>query len=213
MVATARRVFSNGETELLGIWSYYYAYFYGLLSKYHPRTVLDIGAANGAWVRFLRDRGMDCHGLDVKDNPLMKAEASHLPFKSGCFDLVSMMEVIEHISYNQSWKTLQEVARVLRRESILFMTTPNGNSARKRLYSLIRKRWCESGDHCNLYTPQKLEEQLSELGFERVILQTFPLYVPFVGRWKIGLEFLFKLRRFGGGLNSYILGVYSNRGP
>jgi 2-polyprenyl-3-methyl-5-hydroxy-6-metoxy-1,4-benzoquinol methylase len=46
-----------------------------------------------------------------------------LPFKSGRFDAINLVEVIEHIE-NQP-QLIREIARVLKADGVVLITTPN----------------------------------------------------------------------------------------
>jgi ubiquinone/menaquinone biosynthesis C-methylase UbiE len=99
-----------------------------------PRTVLDIGCAMGFLVDGFRHFGIEAFGIDMSKYAIKKsgeskhylllADASVLPFRDNCFDLVTMIEVIEHLpNYNSA---LGEIRRVLRQKGYLYVTTPSG---------------------------------------------------------------------------------------
>jgi len=87
------------------------------------RTLLDVGAGNGAFLSFLESKGTPMHlvGLErsrvAVDRSLCKSEVrlgsvEKMPFESRSFDLVSAMEVIEHLPYGVYDKALGEIERV-----------------------------------------------------------------------------------------------------
>ncbi|MGH7354703.1 MAG: glycosyltransferase [Candidatus Rokuibacteriota bacterium] len=108
-----------------------------------PRAVLDVGAGDGRYVDFFasrlpagalvvgcelsfsRARRIRARGLRV-----VTAEAERLPFRGGSFDLVTLVEVIEHTRSPAG--TMDEIRRVLRPGGRLALTTPNYPV--KRLY-------------------------------------------------------------------------------
>ena len=89
----------------------------------------------GFLVSGFKSLGIEAFGVDISKYALNKSrEARHslilsdvetgLPFRDGCFDLVTMIEVIEHLrSYNV---VLKEVRRVLKLGGRLYVTTPDG---------------------------------------------------------------------------------------
>ena len=122
------------------------------LSGESPRAVLDLGAGDGRYLEFLRTlfprpaalvggeislrRARRIRGLGF---PAVVLEAEALPFKTGAFDLVTLIEVIEHT--RSPARTLDEARRVLRPGGRLVLTTPN--YPMKRLFDLraaVRQR-------------------------------------------------------------------------
>jgi glycosyltransferase involved in cell wall biosynthesis/SAM-dependent methyltransferase len=110
-----------------------------------PRTVLDLGAGDGRYVdlfsrhlppatlvigveiSFLRARRMRARGLRV-----VVARSEELPFREGTFELVTLIEVIEHTTSPKD--SLDEIHRVMARNGRLVLTTPNYPV--KRLYDV-----------------------------------------------------------------------------
>src|SRR5438876_6258223 len=97
------------------------------------KSVLDIGSGSGvfllllppAWRRvavdsslnaeLARKRGFDSFGLDL--------EKEDLPIEDNSFDLVTLLEVIEHINHKKH--LLSEIYRVLKDNGHLIVTTPD----------------------------------------------------------------------------------------
>lgn len=93
--------------------------------------ILDIGCGTGKNLEQLQEYGK-IYGLDdskeaiefckkrgLKNIKLGKAE--NMPFDPSSFDLITMLDVLEHTDDN---KTLCEVYRVLRKEGLLIITVP-----------------------------------------------------------------------------------------
>lgn len=72
------------------------------------------------------------------------ADCEGLPFKDNSFDKIVMIEVIEHIEKDNL--AISELARVLKQNGRLFLTTPNGNEVKKT-----------SPFHLRHYTPRELK--------------------------------------------------------
>jgi len=93
------------------------------------RAVLDAGCGNGAFLNSLPD-GYQAVGLDFSQEALkyVKAKAIYvdiaaLPFESASFDLVTCLEVLEHLPSGVFEKAVSELQRVSKRYIII--SVPN----------------------------------------------------------------------------------------
>lgn len=99
---------------------------------------LEIGCSAGYYSQRLVARGLRVFGMDL-NAPLIAeaartcgqgnfcaAEASHLPFATGSFDAVVMLEVLEHVG--EESPVLDEIQRVLKRGGLLFLSTPHAGT-------------------------------------------------------------------------------------
>lgn len=126
--------------------------------------VLDIGCNDGTFMAMLRDR-RQCQvtGVDVSETALKEAaekglevrliDGERLPFPSGTFDVVTLMEVIAHVL--DPVKTLREIQRVLKPGGFLIGSTPH-----KNLESNI---WDDKRLHRWYYDEGELKEQLEDV--------------------------------------------------
>jgi SAM-dependent methyltransferase len=97
-----------------------------------PRTIHDIGCGTGLTLRTF-DRKHRLAGTDrllegveraAERNPdalLVRADVADLPFRDGAFDLVLLLDVIEHVDDGAA---LAEARRVLRRAGLAAITVP-----------------------------------------------------------------------------------------
>jgi SAM-dependent methyltransferase len=110
---------------------------YEFASKYgRDRKILDLGCGSGSGAVYLSDFGC-VTAIDVERDlvtmlpsiwPNAKVEWQHLsgvalPFGDASFDLVTSFQVIEHVLDQRYF--LKEIRRVLRRNGIALITTPN----------------------------------------------------------------------------------------
>lgn len=105
------------------------------LERFHPRVpklALDIGCAKGYLLKSLQELGVPGVGVDVSDYALKNAEqtvrgtltqsaSEFLPFKSGTFDIVTMIDVAEHLQNPPT--TFKEIARVLSPDGLALVST------------------------------------------------------------------------------------------
>jgi SAM-dependent methyltransferase len=96
-----------------------------LVWRYFPvRRTLDVGCAMGFVVEALREVGVDASGVDVSDFAVEHAAPGArghvrvgdlldgLPFDDGAFDLVTVLETLEHLPPEAIADALTEVRRV-----------------------------------------------------------------------------------------------------
>lgn len=121
----------------------------GLLNKVAPfvhvsetSRLLDLGSGVGSFVVACRKRGLHCFGIEpdrigngaeltsiqiarrrVTQPVFAAAVGESLPFADRTFDLVSMNQVIEHVSDQSA--VLREATRVLKDGGVLYIACPN----------------------------------------------------------------------------------------
>ncbi|MCS7145806.1 MAG: class I SAM-dependent methyltransferase [Nitrososphaerota archaeon] len=85
--------------------------------------VLEVGCGLRHYERYCG--GLEYVGLDVNLSmrPSVVASAERLPFRDCCFEVVFMLDVLEHVGDVEA--ALRECVRVLRRGGRLLVTTPN----------------------------------------------------------------------------------------
>ena len=104
-------------------------------------NILDYGCGHGHLIEKLLKRGIPCEGLDFSSDSVRLVEknfckephfkgvtlAKGLPtqLESGKFDVVFLIETIEHILTEDLDETLKEIYRITRKGGYVFVTTPN----------------------------------------------------------------------------------------
>lgn len=105
--------------------------------------VLDVGCGNGAYLRALRDRGIDAIGVDrsfgmlasARHHPmLVNADIASLPWARDAFDVVLAPHMLYHVSDRPA--AAREVRRVLRTGGAAVFVT-NGASHIKAIRDLV----------------------------------------------------------------------------
>jgi hypothetical protein len=110
-----RKMIENGYYERPGVWSFFIdedkRMMADVASEFDPRAVLDIGCANGAVLKCLRDKGIDGEGIEISRMALDKAfpeirDRIHLgdllsmKLRSS-YDLVLGLDIFEHLNPNK----------------------------------------------------------------------------------------------------------------
>jgi ubiquinone/menaquinone biosynthesis C-methylase UbiE len=117
-----------------------------VLKRKHDR-ILDIGSGTGHLILGLSAVSRGCVALDIKleslgyihgKNPDVDCISSDvhlgLPFKRDSFDVVIASELLEHL--NEPKRFFEEVRRVLKRNGILILTTPNSDNLTYKIFRL-----------------------------------------------------------------------------
>ncbi|MGI6390582.1 MAG: class I SAM-dependent methyltransferase [Kiritimatiellia bacterium] len=109
--------------------------------------VLDIGCGDGSLLEQIK--GKSLHGIDISKEQLAKAvqkgitvhqvnlDSEPIPYPAEHFDIIISSEVIEHVLVPDL--LLREARRVLNKDGIFILTTPNLASFGKRLLLLFNR--------------------------------------------------------------------------
>lgn len=112
-------------------------------------------------------------------------ERHYLSYDTGAFDMVLCWEVIEHITRDPGF-VLCELNRVLKRDGLLLLTTPNITSSRsiERILNLdspyVNSKYSSSGKLSARrqyeYSPLEINDLMKDYGFECCKIGTFYSY-------------------------------------
>lgn len=101
-----------------------------LVERYHPRTTMDVGCAKGFLVEHLRDAGVEAFGVDVSPYAISQVRddirqycrvANGTESLSGQFDLITSIEVAEHMPEPDARAMIVEICR--HTDQIIFSST------------------------------------------------------------------------------------------
>ena len=136
-----------------------------LKSKIQNPKILDVGCGTGANLEMLRKFG-EAEGVDVSDEALEfckakglkvhKGLAESLPFEDASFDLVTALDVVEHLD-NDS-EGLREMRRVLKKDGRALMFVP--------AFMFLWGVQDDISHHRIRYTKKLIVERVKEAGFE-----------------------------------------------
>jgi len=191
-----------------------------LMDGSHRPRILDVGCGTGGTMGLLEQYG-DVTGVDVAPKAmkycreqgrsrLCLADGGHLPFAEGSFDLVTALDLLEHLEHEEVG--LWEMWRVLKNEGRLVVVVP--------AFALLWSDFDKFSGHYRRYTSRQLRDKIEHAGFEITRLSYFnTLLFPFVwgvrrfknfaGRWK---AFRSDLEMRTPGLNSLLASVFSMEG-
>lgn len=145
--------FSNNNFAYLG----YKARFnkiVEIIKRFSPgKKILDAGCATANMSLYLAEQGFKIFAFDLQmyfikyarlkyekgKIHFINANLMHPPFKTG-FDCVILGDVIEHLAYPET--AVIELTKLLKKDGILIIATPNGDYIRKRsprLYSIANR--------------------------------------------------------------------------
>lgn len=156
----------------------------------HRSKVLEIGCGKGVVVRYLRDRGVDCHGcelaaIDVYEGlaPYVHTgvDALELPEElRRSFDVVALFDVIEHVSDDAAF--LRGIAERFASASTFMITVPS----RAEIWS----NYDEYYGHQRRYDLAMVERAARDAGL-RVVEQRYvfhSLYAPALVQSQLGAD-------------------------
>lgn len=122
-----------------------------IVEEFEPQTVLDAGCAIGLLVEALRERGVDARGFDVSEYAISLVPESLRPYCvvgsvtdeiDGKFDLVTCIEVLEHVPTESAERAIDNIAGCTTR--ILFSSTPDDDKEPTHVNLRSPNEWVSS---------------------------------------------------------------------
>jgi SAM-dependent methyltransferase len=167
--------------------SFFYMFGYGRFQKFYLKSlsrplqpyikkfgqgkVLDIGCAYGSMLQKFPDR-FEKFGIDISEyaiaegrkkfpHSIFKVSGAEdaLPFPENSFDIIICNDVIEHLENPDA--ALQNIQKVLKKDGVLYINTPNFNWIRKKLFSYADKK----EHHISLFPHKTLFDLLIKCNF------------------------------------------------
>jgi ubiquinone/menaquinone biosynthesis C-methylase UbiE len=128
-------------------------------------TILDAGCGTGSNIIFFNQFGKT-YGIDISPiatkfckkrgiKNITTCDVSKLPYKDSYFDLVSCMDVLEHIEDEK--KAISEIYRVLKPGGYVLLTVP--------ALSFVFSKHDKAQGHFRRYSKKYLREILTSVGF------------------------------------------------
>ena len=149
------------------------------IKKIKTGKVLDVGCAYGFMLQRFPD-SFQKFGIDVSEYAIDKAKKrlplavynigsaeNKLPFKENFFDIILFNDVVEHLENPKV--ALENISGVLKKGGILYITTPNLNIVRKKIFRSADYK----EHHISLFSHSDLIDLLKNLKFRIVEHWTF----------------------------------------
>lgn len=133
-----------------------------ILGRSFSGSLLDAGCGNNAFVAAVKEINLAGTGIDFDT---VDFEKDILPFSGESFNIVTANALIEHIQCSSHF--FSEVRRVLAKDGLFLLTTPN--------WELCFKTFYDDPTHVRPYTRKGLTTQLKAHGFEVLFLE--PHYI------------------------------------
>jgi len=162
-----------------------------LASRYTDLTgdILDYGCAHGFLIEKLLKRGICCEGLEFSADSAKKVEQKFrgetkfrgvtlaqglpTPLESDKYNLVFVIETIEHLLPEWLDQTLKELYRITKKGGLILATVPNEENLE------VLKVMCpECGSifhtiqHVSSWTKETLVSRMNSAGFRKVLCKT-----------------------------------------
>ncbi len=138
---------------------------------------IDVGCGAGSLLRAVARAGWRVEGSEVSAAPVellrgegfdvMLGDVIELELEHGAYDVVSLVEVIEHVPDPRA--LIRRAAELLRPGGVLFMTTPHGRGLSARALGL---RWSAVSppEHLQLFSRAGMATALADSGFARSLV-------------------------------------------
>lgn len=152
----------------------------GILRRFgrRYRKALDVGCGSGQNMRLLSRYSECVVGLDrspvalklaaQEKLPIMRADAQAIPLPDGSVDLLSALDVIEHLEDDLA--ALREFRRVLKPDGLLLLAVP--------AYRFLWSEHDEALMHRRRYVASDLHARLNRCGF-RLIKRSYAVFFAF----------------------------------
>jgi 2-polyprenyl-3-methyl-5-hydroxy-6-metoxy-1,4-benzoquinol methylase len=143
-------------------------------------SLLDIGCGAGFFLNCAKERGWNCHGLEILpeyikfaqenfalDNIRLESLDESLSYDANTFDVITLWDLIEHL--RNPLDCLKRIHRVMKPDGLLVMWTPNVKNA-----VFLKENWVgyETLQHFYFFSRDSLNQMLEKAGFKIVHLET-----------------------------------------
>ena len=134
---------------------------------------VDLGAGRGETVQVMRDHGLSSFGIDADESVVTAAEKKGIDVRlsdidtfldnreASSLDVVTAIQVVEHVNADQLESWLEKIHRVLKPGGIFIAETPNPHAI-----DAFKAFWVDV-THVRPYYPESLLHMAQSAGFSR----------------------------------------------
>lgn len=169
-----------------------------IIEEFYGRKILDCGCGEGILVEEFKSKGYDIEGIDKNyESEFVKAgDITNMEYPDNQFDVVLLLDVLEHLPYNEQYSALKEIKRVLKNQGTLILSIPNIANMSARLKLLILgelSRTDKDYNHLGERTFKEIKRILIQHNFS--IKRLFPITPTLPIIWQIITLFPNKMRK------------------
>lgn len=168
---------TSGEVDLSQRWHSQRRQVLKMLSK---GALLDVGCSSGAFLRSLKDTGIDLYGIEISPEEARRAELGSgarvfageildARFSPASFDIITCFHVLEHV--HEVVRVLERLTEWLKPGGWLYILVPNIEATEARIFG---SHWygLELPRHLYHFSPSSLSRLLHSVGLNEVVLRT-----------------------------------------
>lgn len=169
-----------------------------IIKEFYGKKILDCGCGEGVLVEEFKSKGYDIEGIDKNyESEFVKAgDITNMEYPDNQFDVVLLLDVLEHLPYNEQYSALKEIKRVLKNQGTLILSMPNIANMSARLKLLILgelSRTDKDYNHLGERTFKEIKRILIQHNFS--IKRLFPITPTLPIIWQIITLFPNKMRK------------------
>lgn len=169
-------------------------------------AVLDIGCGPGTFLGNFNNYAKAV-GVDISEQQIEYATEHYasgfrtfrsfdgkvIPFEDNSYDVVVLIEVVEHLQVPTVQALLEEALRVLKPHGRIYVSTPNYLSLWPALEYVLnhRAKVTYESQHINCYKPVRLRRELFRAGFKNTRVRPYQFIAPFLAglNWQLSDSF------------------------
>ncbi|MCS7214191.1 MAG: class I SAM-dependent methyltransferase [Candidatus Calescibacterium sp.] len=169
-----------------------------ILKELRDKKILDAGCGEGVLVEEFRSIGYDIEGLDpnYESDFVRNGDITSTDYPNNHFDVVLLLDVLEHIPYNMQYKALEEIKRILKPDGMFIISFPNVANLSSRIkFALIGElsRTDKDYNHLGERTYKEIKRILESYRFSIQKIYSITPTIPVV--WQLITLFPDRMRK------------------